>query len=397
MFACISLAPALGAVAPSSVRIAFVPMDDRPATEQFPQATAAICGAQLVVPPHELLGHFTEAGDTGALGRWLADLDTTSLSALVVSADMLAYGGLVASRTAATPLEDARERVQELARFHDAHPALPIYVFGTIMRLTPTETPKSEAYLEPLAAYARAAGAVLPGADQIAELARVRAQIPDAAFWDYIGARARDVETDESLITLAEQGSLRWLAITQDDAGYPDGLQIDDQRRLGAAIEQLGVRDRVLMSAGADEMGMIAVTRAIEDATGWHPRVRVVYSGPRAPSITDPLKDVPVGRTIENLARALAAQGDADKPDFSLYVLAPSTPPDNRGAFFRLLTTQLAADAPIAVADLTFIDDDLSEERLAFETLRARGVATRPLAFASWNTTANSAGTALAA
>ncbi len=78
---------------------------------------------------------------------------------------------------------------------------------------------------------ARSAGAAHPSAEQTAQLAAWRAKIPDAAYWDYVGARARDVDTDAALITLAAQGDINWLAITQDDAGAPDGLQIADQRR----------------------------------------------------------------------------------------------------------------------------------------------------------------------
>ena len=51
--------------------------------------------------------------------------------------------------------------------------------------------------------------------------------------------------------------------------------------------------------------------------------------------------------------------------------------------------------APIAVADITFIDDDNAEERVSFEALQSAGVADKPLAYAAWNTTA--AGTALSA
>src|ERR1039457_190873 len=91
---CLVAAPAVGA----PVRIAFIPMDDRPATAQFPQATAAICGVHLEMPPPQLLGHFTKPGDADAIGQWLLSLDTQGLSAVVVSSDMLAYGGLVASR-----------------------------------------------------------------------------------------------------------------------------------------------------------------------------------------------------------------------------------------------------------------------------------------------------------
>jgi hypothetical protein len=403
LLACISCLAIIIAVAPQAVastdvvRIAFIPLDDRPATELFPQQVGAICGSQLELPPQRMLGHFTTPGDADALGRWLLDLDTRGLSAVVISSDMLAYGGLVASRTPLTPIADARARLRVLTRFHELHPALPVYVFGTIMRLAPTETPQSEPYLEPLTNYARLAGVSHLTADDRAALAESRSKIPDRAFWDYIGARARDLETDEQLITLAAKGDITWLALTQDDAGSPDGLQTSEQRRLVALAAHLGVERHVLFNPGADEMGMVAITRAIEDASGWSPRVRIEYSSPRGPQLQDPLEDVTVGQTIETLARALRMPVVATGQDFTLDVFTPLTPIEMRSYYFSHLAKRLYDGEPIAVADITFIDDDIGEERVTAEALQGAGVAALPMAFASWNTTANTAGTALSA
>ena len=383
-------------MAPSATRIAFIPMDDRPATEQFPQSVASICGAELDLPPQTLLGHYTKTGDPDALGRWLLDLDTRGLSAVVVSTDMLAYGGLVASRTPATSLADARAHLQAIVRFHELHPTIPVYAFGTIMRLAPTETPQSELYFDALTNYASLAGKMHLTADDKANLAQSRASIPDSAFWDYIGARARDLEVDEQLVTLAAQGSISWLAITQDDAGSPEGLQVAEQRKLLAQIASMHARN-VWLNPGADEMGMVGITRAIEDATAWFPRVLVAYSSSRGPSLQDPLEDVTVGQTIGTLERALHVIPVEDAPDFTLSLFTPLTPVEQRERYFADLAQRLRAGAPIAVADLTFIDDDNAEERVSFEALQSAGVADRPLAYAAWNTTANSVGTALAA
>jgi len=399
LWAFFALAPnQAGAATPATaMRIAFIPLDDRPATELFPQQVASICGSHLELPPQSLLGHFTTPGDADALGQWLLDLDARGLSAVVISADMLAYGGLVASRTPATPIADARARLRIISRFHELHPSVPVYVFGTIMRLEPTETPQSEPYLEPLTNYARLAGAAHLSPDDKAALADSRSKVPDRAFWDYVGARARDLETDEQLVTLAAKGDITWLAITQDDAGSPDGLQASEQRKLVGLASQLGVNDRVLFNPGADEMGMVAITRATEDAAGWSPHVRIRYSSPRGPWLQDPLEDVRVSQTIDTLARALRMPVVQSRQDFTLDVFTPLTPIEMRAQYFSQLAQRLRDGDPIALADITFIDDDVSEERVEPEALQDAGVASLPIAFASWNTTANTAGTALSA
>jgi hypothetical protein len=371
-------------------------MDDRPATEQFPQMTAAICGAQLDLPPQSALGHFTKPGDPEALGRWLLSLDTQGLSALVVSTDMLAYGGLIASRNPATSLAAARAHLQILDRFHEQHPMIPIYAFATIMRLAPTKTPETERYYDALTNYAGLAGKMNPSIDDKAALAQSRSSVPDSAFWDYMGARTRDLAVDEQLVTLAAQGSIAWLAITQDDAGSTDGLQVVEQRGLLKQIASMHARN-VWLNPGADEMGMVATTRAIEDAREWYPHVRVLYSSPRGPSLQDPLEDVTVAQTIGTLERALHVSAEEDAPDFTLTLFTPLTPIEQRERYFTDLAQRLRSGAPIAVADLTFMDDDNAEERVAFESLQRAGVADKPLAYAAWNTTANSVGTVLSA
>jgi hypothetical protein len=199
------------------------------------------------------------------------------------------------------------------------------------------------------------------------------------------------------LITLAAQGTIAWLSITQDDAGAPDGLQLREQRRLRALNDQLHADDRVLLSSGADEMGMVAVTRAIEDAVEWHPPISIEYSSPQGPSVQDPLEDIPVGQTIAGIVRALGLPTTGYLMDVKLHVIVPAASPDDLRPYLRSLTSDVGKGYRVAIVDLTFIADDLAQERMTVESLRDAGMAARPVAYASWNTTANSTGTALSA
>ncbi|HXO17400.1 MAG TPA: DUF4127 family protein, partial [Candidatus Dormibacteraeota bacterium] len=78
--------------------IAFVPMDDRPVTSQLPVLLGRIAGVTVEVPPPALLGKFLDPGRSDALVAWLNRKTSRRPSAFVVSTDMLAYGGLIASR-----------------------------------------------------------------------------------------------------------------------------------------------------------------------------------------------------------------------------------------------------------------------------------------------------------
>jgi len=382
------------ASAPNVIRIAFVPLDDRPATEYFPQQVAAICGARLELPPQDALGHFQRPGDPAAIGRWLQNIDATNLTAVVVSTDMLAYGGLVASRTSATSLGDALYRLRPLNDFRTRHPEVPIYAFGTVMRLAPTATPQSAPYLDALTNYAQLGGAADPTHDQREALAISRSHIPDEAFWDYMGSRARDLDVDETLLRMASDGDFAALAITQDDAGSDFGLQAPDQARLRALITQLNVQRRVMLNSGADEMGMIMVMRAVEDAVGWAPSVTLRYSSADAAAKRDPYEFTSIGQTIANLVSFMRIR-TADSGDFELAVDAASDPAE-RVVFWNGIGSALRSGVPTGVVDLSFLSGDLDTEQFALGWLHDNQLAGAPIGYASWNTTANSAGTVLA-
>src|SRR5579863_2712801 len=317
-----STAHARAATAPADAHIAYVPIDDRPANEQLVEQLAAICGAHLELPPQPALGHFQTPGDPAQIERWLKTLDVRETTAVVVSTDMLAYGGLVASRTSATPFGEATDRLRALVEFHVLHPEVPIYAFGTVMRLAPTATPDSQSYLEALTHYAQSAGAVDPAPDVRADIAMSRSHVPDDVFWNYIGSRARDLKIDEDLLSMASQGVFTALAITQDDAGSPDGLAVAEEEHLHALRGQLGLTSRVLLNPGTDEMGMVMAARAIEDAAGYSPSVSIAYPSAASAAMQDPLEYLPISGTIANIAGFLKMPIQ-DDGDFTLDAIAP--------------------------------------------------------------------------
>ena len=80
------------------MRIALVPLDDRPVNTELVRDVAAIAGATVDIPPAPLLPNYRSAGDADGIGAWLLDLSRGALDAAVVSLDMLGYGGLIPSR-----------------------------------------------------------------------------------------------------------------------------------------------------------------------------------------------------------------------------------------------------------------------------------------------------------
>src|SRR5689334_10866091 len=88
-------------------QIAFVPLDDRPVTRQLPQLLGRIAGRAVIEPPRDFLGKYLIPGKPDAIIAWLNGSQTKAAQTFVISTDMLAYGGLVASRVPGVTYADA--------------------------------------------------------------------------------------------------------------------------------------------------------------------------------------------------------------------------------------------------------------------------------------------------
>jgi hypothetical protein len=230
---CITLAfrPCSFAWAASDAPVVFVPLDDRPVTLQLPLMLGEIAGRHVLTPPHPDIGTYLRPGDSDDILRWLASPATKGTNAMIVSADMIAYGGLVASRTPEVAPYMAFARLRELADLRRRErPAASLDVFGTIMRLAPTGLP----LLPSTAGYWALGGTVdaiqayanlhdpPQGAQEAAQARYLRAKIGQAALDAYFFSRTRNLNVDLFLLQLTADGALDRLVLGQDDAGPCD-------------------------------------------------------------------------------------------------------------------------------------------------------------------------------
>src|SRR2546426_12523489 len=82
------------------MRIAFLPLDDRPVTRGAFLQLAAIAGVEVATPPRALLGARRLPADVEALWAWI-DAGGAEADLLIASAELLIYGGLVPPPTGA--------------------------------------------------------------------------------------------------------------------------------------------------------------------------------------------------------------------------------------------------------------------------------------------------------
>ncbi len=394
-----AVAAATSAIAP----IGFVPLDDRPVTYQLPVMLGAIAGQPLRTPPRASIGNYLRPGDTDALSRWLRGDAMSGLSALVASTDMVAYGGLVASRVPDTPVSDAYLSLQTLASVKRERGVAFVGAFGTIMRLAPTGVPRlglaSKYYATGATVDAIQAYANLPDPPATPEderkAAHLREIIGPKTLQTYLDTRVRNLNVDEWALGLAALGGFDRIVIGQDDAG-PVGLHLKDVAALEREVARLGLGSIASIEPGADELGMVMLARVFARNARWVPTVSVTYSRSDGGATVDHLEYVPIDTTIGRIIHACGATRVTASADIALYVRVADTSVADETAFEDALAGDVAAGRSVAVADLTFLSGTPGDEQQHLtQALIARGIAGKIDAFASWNTDANTIGTAL--
>lgn len=400
----IAIIPATARAIPSGP-IVFVPMDDRPVTLALPLLLGRIAGESVVAPPRALLGHYLTPSSPDAIVAWLNSRAPRDAGAYVLSTDMLVYGGLLASRVPGTTYADAYFRIRDLAQLRARHPHAPLAAFGTIMRLAPTGVPaigEGAGYFaagptwQYLWEYAKLHDPLLPSEESRA--AQLRA-LAGPAFDEYVADRARDLAVDRLLVKSAASGVIDRLVLGQDDAG-PVGIDVPDRLTVENDIAQENAAQRAAIEPGADELGMALVASALARHAHWTPRIGVHYSTPDGAQAQDPLEYGPISVAIGHLVALCGGVEDESDPEIVLYVRVPDTTAAQDDAFIASMRADVAARRSVALADVSFLsgggNPGYAEQGSFAQRILADGLASQLDAYASWNTNANTDGTALA-
>jgi hypothetical protein len=311
---------------------------------------------------------------------------------------MLAYGGLLASRVPGPSYADAVSRLRELAQLRVESPSAWIGAFGTIMRLAPTGIPAGTLFFAAypiwpyLQQYAGLHDPPLPGEAASAE--HLRALIGEPTLDAYLATRARNLAVDRLLLQMTAKGVIDRLVLGQDDAG-PIGLHVREVALLQSELADENLANRASIEPGADELGMALVAHAIARAATWTPRIGVRYSTPEGALYQDPIEYAPLSAAIDALIGVCGGVRDDLQSEIVLYVRVPPTTPSEDDALMAEMKNDVDRGQSVAFADLSYLTSYKDQAAFA-QRLLTSGLASRLDAYASWNTNANTVGTALA-
>ena len=394
-------------------KIIYIPLDNRPVCLSYVKETTAAAGYTLTTPPAKFIASHRSYGDNSGLWKWL-EKEAPTAKAAVVSTDSLNYGGLVASRKHHDIERNLRKKIERMQALKTANPGLKIYAFSTIMR-TPRQSignvePDYYQYFGPsifrLSQLNDKEDTDILSAAEAHEKAKLLQTIPADLLKDWERRRGINFRTNEKLITLCHDRVFHFLAIGKDDDAplSQTHMEARNLQKYGAGIK----RNFFQIIPGVDQIGLVLLTRAINELNGQRPLVYITYS-PGIGGSTIPLYS---DETIkDSVAHQIIASGaketlEAERADIVLAINTPfdgvcqdSTSNENApygssdNKKFAKEIDELVKENRVAVADISYANG--ADNGFMLE-LNNRKLLPKLTAYSGWNTADNSIGFALA-
>ena len=388
--------------------VCYLPLDERPCNRDFAPMLFSSGEFQMRLP--ERLGDKKVPAEWEDIRAFLL-ASVRDADGLVISLDMLLYGGLIPSRLHSLDREAVMERLQLLREIRAQRPDLPVFAFQCIMRCPQYsssdeepdyyETCGREIFLEGVRRHREALGLDAPKEGNTP---------PVAALQDYLQRRAFNLSMNLATLDLVREGVIDFLVIPQDDSA-PYGWTAMDQEKVREKIRAERISSRVLMYPGADEVGLTLTSRMALHFAGRVPKVQVQWASVRAPFLIPLYEDRMLGETVKYhlMAAGCCVCSALSDADMVLGIPAPAErmreaayqekrDPNyqvgrNLPAFLFGLREALRAGKIVTLSDNAYANGSDLE---LVEQMDEMGLCMDIHGYAGWNTSSNTLGTAIA-
>ncbi|NWQ42753.1 DUF4127 family protein [Bacillus sp. EB106-08-02-XG196] len=170
----------------------------------------------------------------------------------------------------------------------------------------------------------------LPGKERLAELESI---IPAAVLEDYKKARARNHTVNNLMIDWVDEGYIDHLILAQDDAA-PHGLHRAERELLLEKVNQLDVEDQVAVFLGADEVGVVLVSRFVNQLYKTSPAFFVEYGGVHGKDWIAPFEDTTFDYNVQKHIVSAGGRLVDNEEEADIHLLLNT--PSQSGTFSRL-------------------------------------------------------------
>lgn len=402
-------------------RIMYIPLDERPCNYEFPRMIIDISDIDMIRPPKEILGCKKKPADVDKLWEWMRQ-NIEGITHLVVSIDMLVYGGIVPSRIHQKQVEECLSKLLRLRELKKANNNLKIFAFNLIMRMPSYNSSEEEPdYYEEFGERIFRFGALTDKIDlniateeEIKEFNALKREIPEEILEDYLRRREVNHKVNLYVVDLVKENVIDFLIIPMDDSSKY-GFSPMERRKIMKYIDELDLTDRIYSYPGADEVGCTLTARAFNDIKGVKPAVFTRYSSENGKNVIPLLEDRRLGETVKY--QIIAAGGivteDSEKADFILMINPPSEitqqigdswnsyltrkdigdPERNLNEFVEAIKDYIEKGKNCSVADVAFLN---GADNSLMKLIKKYGLLKKLLSYGGWNTSANTLGTVIA-
>lgn len=402
---------ALTCIGPSALAktILYVPQDNRPVDFAYTVGTAQDAGYTVITPPEKFLSGAQFQGSPDKLAEWVAN-NAGQADAMVLSVDSLVYGGLVDSRKHNLSMDTLVQRLKRVEELHQKYKNIPIYAFSTVMR-SPWAGGKG---VEPdyyltfgTDMYQLASLQAKMDTERLNPQERdnwfaIMRRVPMEYLQDWYNRRHKNMMINYRLIQDAKNGTFKYFSLGHDDNSVNTQSSLESKylEMSGAEIPKT-----VFGSfPGADQLGLLLITRASNDFNNYHPKVTIIYPLGGGEKTVPSYDGQAVGKTIAAHVEAIGGTiTNTERPDLLLAVNTPLTTSTSESGNFENFPIMLQSTQefltqiekavndgiPVSIVDMAFSNG--SDNTLVYGLYRDK-MLYRLAAYNGWNTASNSVG-----
>lgn len=401
----LSLTPHRESASGNNVKIAYIPLDNRPVNKDRVEYLAASAGFELLIPEESLyrtaLDNMTPNPDGSTIGnrkellKWLKSVEN-DCEYFVISLDQLISGGLVGSRYLSnTDLSFETEVADYLIQLAEKKHMI---LFDTVMRLASTVDYQGYQMSEynALRAYGKVARKTLSGdqltVDNIIAGYRydtngheISVSVSSAKLDQYLASRTRKLKIIDYLLDNAVDDIER-IYIGVDDSSPETTIQTNEINY----ITSLG-GDNMTLFAGADELGLMGIAAVATDVYG-EAECKVTYFGEGKNWAADSFDTSTLSDCIEKHFTSIGATMNSTKSD-ALQVLVLTR--SNNVSKYADDLMKKAVDNISKGIPTCIIDASSTNRELPYKVLDTNFDIAKLLGYSNWNTVANATGISL--
>lgn len=357
------------------MKIAFLPIDNRPVCYTLPKLIAGIDeDIEFSIPEREQLGDLTKIADIDGLFEWLENLP--SQNALILSLDTLIYGGLIPSRRGKETLDELQLRLEKLKKILKNKGAK-IYAFSSIMRISNNNYNEEEK--EYWSDYGKK---IFEYSYNLHKNGSAQTDVPAEILKDYFDTRKRNFEVNKTYLEWQKEGIFEFLVFSKDDCAE-FGLNVKEAQEL----EKLGG----FTKTGADEIPLSLLSRSLNKSLKIYPE----FLEPEYKGLVSNYEDVSVENSVRGQIELGGCEvcGDKNDADIILYV---NNFIDRQGEIVMGVNTKSfegefkTPDKPYMTADVRFANG--ADNGFIRELFKNELKDEYFYGYSAWNTTANTLG-----